>query len=80
MNIKKLIAGTTAVAVIATQAMTSLTVVSAANVNPEWEAAVNFMNEQGLSSVAGSVEQYMPLVTVTREQAAKFFVDFAKKY
>ena len=79
MNIKKIIASVVAVAMVATQAMTSIASVSAANVNPEWVEAVNFMKTEGLSSVASSVEAYMPLATVTREQAAKFFVAFAEK-
>ena len=79
MNIKKLIASVTAVAMVATQAMTSMATVSAANVNPEWTSAVNFMKTEGLSSVANSVEEYMPMATVTREQAAKFFTAFAEK-
>ena len=79
MNIKKLIASVTAVAMIATQAMTSIATVHAANVNPEWVEAVNFMKTEGLSSVANSVEEYMPLATVKREAAAKFFTAFAEK-
>jgi len=59
--------------------VTSIATVSAASVNPEWVEAVNFMKTEGLSSVANSVEEYMPLATVTREQAAKFFVAFAEK-
>ena len=67
MDIKKIIAGTTAVAVIGTQALSGMafaatTVAS----NPVWTSAVNFMKTQGLSSVANSVASYMPMGTVKR--------------
>ena len=80
MNIKKIIAGTTAVAVIATQALSG--VAAAANTtaaNSSWTDAVNFMKTQGLSSTANSVAEYAPMATVKREAASKFFVAFAKK-
>ena len=79
MNIKKLIASVTATAIVATQALTGLTAVNAAYTNPEWVEAVNFMKTEGLSSVANSVDEYMPLATVKREAAAKFFTAFAEK-
>ena len=79
MNIKKLLAGTTVVTLVATQAMTGLTAVSAASINEEIAAAVNFMKTEGLSSVANSVEQFKPYDSVYRQTAAKFFVEFAKK-
>ena len=79
MNIKKLIASVTATAIVATQALTGLATVNAAYTNPEWAQAVNFMKTEGLSSVANSVDQYLPLATVKREAAAKFFTAFAEK-
>jgi hypothetical protein len=79
MNIKKFTASATVVAMIATQTLMSVSTVKAAYTNPVWESAVSFMKNEGLSSVANSVEEYMPLATVTREQAAKFFVAFAEK-
>ena len=47
--------------------------------NIEWVEAVNFMKNNNLSSIANSVEQYMPLSTVKREAASKFFDAFAEK-
>ncbi len=47
--------------------------------NTEWKKAVNFMKNEWLSSTANSVEEYVPLSTVKREAAAKFFVNFAEK-
>ena len=47
--------------------------------NTEWKKAVNFMKNEWLSSTANSVEEYIPLSTVKREAAAKFFVNFAEK-
>jgi hypothetical protein len=79
MDIKKVISIVTASAIVATQAMTSLAVVNAADYPAEWTEAVNFMQTEGLSSTANSVEEYMPTATVKREAAAKFFVNFAKK-
>ena len=46
MNIKKLIASVTAVAMIATQAMTSIASVHAASLNDEITKAVNFMKTE----------------------------------
>ena len=80
MDIKKIIAGTTAVAVITTQALSGMAfAASTATANQAWTDAVNFMKTQGLSSTANSVAEYAPMATVKREAASKFFVAFAKK-
>jgi len=79
MDIKKIIAGTTAVAVVATQVLSGVAFAAGTTTaNPVWTDAVQFMKTQNLSSVANSVNEYAPLGTVTRGQAAKFFVAFAK--
>lgn len=80
MNIKKIIASTTAISVVATQAMTWM--VAAATpvaVNATWESAVNFMKVEGLSSTANSVNEYDPMGLVRREAASKLFTNFAAK-
>ena len=81
MNVKKIIAASTAAVVVASQALTAVSMAATtANYPEEWVKAVNFMAENGLSSTANSVEEYQPLATVKREAAAKFFVNFAKKF
>jgi len=79
MNLKKIIAATTVVTVIATQGMMGITSAATTSTNSAWTDAVNFMKAQGLSSTANSVADYNPMATVKREAAAKFFVAFAKK-
>jgi hypothetical protein len=79
MDIKKIIASATAGAVIASQLMSGIVMAVSTTAYPaEWQEAVNFMKDHNLSSTADSVEQYVPLATVKREAAAKFFVNFAK--
>jgi len=81
MNVKKIIASSTILTVVATQALTAVSMAATtANYPAEWVEAVQFMKENGLSSTANSVEEYQPLATVKREAAAKFFVNFAKKF
>ena len=81
MNVKKLIAASTVTAVVATQVLTAVSMAATTTNYPaEWVEAVNFMKTNGLSSTANSVAQYQPLATVKREAAAKFFVNFAKKF
>ena len=82
MNVKKIIAASTVTLVVATQAMTaiSMAATTTANYPAEWNTAVQFMKDNGLSSTANSVSEYQPLATVSREAAAKFFVNFAKKF
>jgi len=80
MDIKKIVASVTAAAIVATQALSAVAMAGTTTSYPaEWVEAVQFMKEEGLSSTANSVEEYMPLATVKREAAAKFFVNFAKK-
>ena len=79
MNLKKIIAATTVVTVIATQGMMGIASAATTSTNSAWTDAVNFMKAQGLSSTADSVADYNPMATVKREAAAKFFVAFAKK-
>lgn len=80
MNIKKIIAGTTAIALVATQTMTwVVSAVTPVAVNASWESAVNFMKVEGLSSTANSVSEYDPMGSVRREAAAKLFANFAEK-
>ena len=79
MNVKKLIALSTAGVFVASQVLTGIASATSTNYPAEWVEAVNFMKEYGLSSTANSVEQYEPLATVKREAAAKFFVNYAKK-
>jgi len=81
MNVKKIIAASAASVVVATQMLTAVSMAATtANYPAEWVKAVEFMKENGLSSTANSVDQYQPLATVKREAAAKFFVNFAKKF
>jgi len=82
MNVKKILAASTAAVVVASQALTavSMAATTTANYPEEWVKAVQFMKENGLSSTANSVEEFQPLATVKREAAAKFFVNFAKKF
>jgi len=79
MNVKKLIALSTAGVFVASQVLTGVVSAASTNYPAEWVEAVNFMKEYGLSSKANSVEEYEPLATVKREAAAKFFVNYAKK-
>ena len=81
MNVKKIIAASTATVVVASQVLTAVSMAATtANYPEEWTKAVQFMKENNLSSTANSVEEYQPLATVKREAAAKFFVNFAKKF
>ena len=77
-SLKKLLAGVTATVVVASSAISGLVYAAEGASNPEWEAAVQFMKEKGLSSTANSVSEYDPMGTVKREAAAKLFTNLAK--
>jgi hypothetical protein len=65
---------------VAVPTLTAISMAANSQYPQEWIDAVRFMKENGLSSTANSVEEYQPLATVRREAAAKFFVNFAKKF
>jgi len=76
-NFKKLLASVSATAIIATQAMSAVVYWANASFDPEFGKALTWMNEKGLTKYT-TEDAYRPYDTLTREQAAKFFSEFAK--
>lgn len=73
MNFKKILLGLVAVA------LTSVSLAPVANAainDPEFDAALMWMSENGLTKY-NTAESFMPYATLTREQAAKFLSTFA---
>ena len=77
-NLKKLLATVSAAAVVATQAMTAVVYGATGLNDPEFDKALAWMNENGLTKY-NTVDSYRPFDSLTREQAAKFYSEFAKK-
>jgi len=75
---RKVLAIASAAAIVATQAMSAVVYGASASFDPEFASALNWMNTNGLTKYT-SEDAYRPYDTVTREQAAKFFAEFAKK-
>jgi len=73
---KKLIASVSAAAIVATQALSAV-VYGATNVSAELQSAVNWMIQNQFTS-AQNVDQFNPYRTITRAEAAKFYVKFAE--
>lgn len=76
-NFKKIFASATAVAVVASQALTAVVYGAAGLNDPEFDSALTWMYENKLTSYNTS-DAYRPFDTLTREQAAKFYVGFAQ--
>ena len=70
MNLKNLFAGLSAAA-LAVVVMVNATVVVAAIQDPEFDAALSWMYDNGLSKYDNQ-DDFMPYANLTREQFAKF--------
>lgn len=75
---KKLFAGVSAAAIVATQAMTAVVYGATGLNDPEFDAALAWMYETGLTKY-NTADAFRPYDTLTREQAAKFYAEFAVK-
>lgn len=74
-NFKKFLATATAVAVISTQAMSAV-VYGASSINdPEFDAALSWMYDNGLTKY-DNADAFRPFDNLRRDEAAKFFVNF----
>jgi len=70
MNVKNLLAGLSAAA-LAVVVMVNTSVVGAAINDPEFDAAISWMYDNGLTKY-NNQDDFMPYATLTREQFAKF--------
>ncbi len=71
MNVKNLLAGLGAVALAAVVMMNSIGGVKASINDPEFDAALSWMHDNGLTKY-NNQNDFMPYATLTREQFAKF--------
>ena len=75
MNLKKILLGSLAV-VVAAVSLASVPSTQAAIADPEFDAALTWMYDNGLTKY-NTQDAFNPYANLTREQAAKFFASFA---
>lgn len=74
-NFKKFLATATAVAVISTQAMSAVVYGATSISDPEFDAALSWMYDNGLTKY-DNADAFRPFDNLRRDEAAKFFVNF----
>lgn len=77
LNFKKLFASAAAAAIVATQAMSAVVYGADSLNDPEFDSALSWMYENSLT-MYNTADAYRAYDTLTREQAAKFYANFAK--